>query len=273
MGLATGIANYKAASQQAKAAGEESRRAERSGREGEAFIAQAAPRAQQAIEQGFGQGREELQRGDALLQQQQQANEVAFEPERAVGQSALARLNDAVINGNQDAVQVDPGYQFRLAEGNKAIERAAAAGGSFGGGGNLKDFGRFSQGLASQEYGQAVNRLLQLQSSGSNANRANASLNTGLTGQRANAASALSSNAVNEGGSLANLYQSTAALRANARNNTAGNVSGFNLQQANALAQGTAGIGRSVDNTVKTAATFYVGGAGGLAAGKAKPEI
>ena len=33
---------------------------------------------------------------------------------------------------------MDPGYQFRLSEGQKALERSAAAGGSLGSGGTLK---------------------------------------------------------------------------------------------------------------------------------------
>jgi hypothetical protein len=55
----------------------------------------------------------------------------------------------------------DPGYQFRLAEGEKAINRAAAARGGFGGSGTIRDLARYSSDLASQEYGNAYNRALQ----------------------------------------------------------------------------------------------------------------
>ena len=54
----------------------------------------------------------------------------------------------------------DPGYQFRLAEGNKAIQRSAAARGFLQSGRTLKDLGRWSQGLAAQEYGDAYGRAL-----------------------------------------------------------------------------------------------------------------
>lgn len=55
--------------------------------------------------------------------------------------------------------EADPGYQFRQDEGNKAIERAAAARGLRMSGGAMKDMARFNQGLASQEYGNWWNRL------------------------------------------------------------------------------------------------------------------
>lgn len=54
--------------------------------------------------------------------------------------------------------QEDPGYQFRLSQGTKALERSAAArGGLLSGntGGALQNYG---QNLASQEYGNAFNR-------------------------------------------------------------------------------------------------------------------
>lgn len=54
----------------------------------------------------------------------------------------------------------DPGYQFRLKEGLGAIERSAAARGTLGTGGTLKDLMDYGQGLASQEYGNAFNRAM-----------------------------------------------------------------------------------------------------------------
>lgn len=57
-------------------------------------------------------------------------------------------------------VTEDPGYQFRMQEGQKALERSAAARGTLLTGGMLKDLGQYSQGLASQEYGNAYARRL-----------------------------------------------------------------------------------------------------------------
>lgn len=57
--------------------------------------------------------------------------------------------------------QADPGYAFRLAEGQKALERSAAARGGLISGSALKAAQRFGQGLASQEYQSAYERGLR----------------------------------------------------------------------------------------------------------------
>jgi hypothetical protein len=55
--------------------------------------------------------------------------------------------------------QADPGYQFRQAEGQKGLERSAAARGGLLSGGAVREAMRFNSGLASQEYGNAFNRF------------------------------------------------------------------------------------------------------------------
>lgn len=54
----------------------------------------------------------------------------------------------------------DPGYQFRLQEGMRALEHSAAARGGLLTGQTAKAIADYSQGLASQEYGAAYNRAL-----------------------------------------------------------------------------------------------------------------
>lgn len=54
--------------------------------------------------------------------------------------------------------QADPGYAFRVSEGQKAIERSAAARGGLQSGAALKAATRFGQDLGSQEYQNAFNR-------------------------------------------------------------------------------------------------------------------
>ena len=54
--------------------------------------------------------------------------------------------------------QQDPGYAFRLSEGQKAIERSAAARGGLQSGSALKAAARFGQDMGSQEYQNAFNR-------------------------------------------------------------------------------------------------------------------
>jgi len=52
----------------------------------------------------------------------------------------------------------DPGYAFRLAEGQKALERSAAARGGRNSGGTMKALQAHGQGMASEEYANAFNR-------------------------------------------------------------------------------------------------------------------
>jgi hypothetical protein len=54
--------------------------------------------------------------------------------------------------------QQDPGYAFRLSEGQKALDRSAAARGGLISGAALKAAGRYGQDMASQEYQNAFNR-------------------------------------------------------------------------------------------------------------------
>jgi hypothetical protein len=90
------------------------------------------------------------------------------------GQGASNRLSDLLgLSGNTGADQygflsqrfgmddfnADPGYQFRLEQGQNAVERANSARGNLLSGAGLKDMDRFTQGLASQEYGNAYNRF------------------------------------------------------------------------------------------------------------------
>jgi hypothetical protein len=95
----------------------------------------------------------------ADLQREQFERQIELqEPWRRAGINALGRLGTG-FTGQVDLTQ-DPGYAFRLEQGQKALDRSAAArGGLISGntGGALQQFG---QGLASQEYQNAYNRAL-----------------------------------------------------------------------------------------------------------------
>ena len=82
-----------------------------------------------------------------------------LEPYRTAGTKALERLSGAMGLGGQGSQQqmleMDPGYGFRLGEGLKALERMQASRGNFLSGGALKAGQRFAQDTASQEYGNA----------------------------------------------------------------------------------------------------------------------
>lgn len=54
--------------------------------------------------------------------------------------------------------RTDPGYAFRLSEGQKALDRSAAMRGGLISGRAMKEAQRYGQDVASQEYGNAFNR-------------------------------------------------------------------------------------------------------------------
>ena len=97
----------------------------------------------------------------ADLQREQFERQMELQaPFREVGLRALNKLEGAseYTPFGMAQFQADPGYGFRFDQGQKALERSAAArGGLISGntGGALQQFG---QGLASQEYQNAFNR-------------------------------------------------------------------------------------------------------------------
>lgn len=110
---------------------------------------------------------------NAQLQATREA-QAKLEPWYQAGGSALNRLQELLgIGGNRNAAdfgkeardfgaadfQTDPGYQFRLDQGQKALERSASRIGGIGSGKFLKDAMDYNQGQASSEYNNAFNRF------------------------------------------------------------------------------------------------------------------
>lgn len=83
------------------------------------------------------------------------------EPWRTAGSEALAGMKSEDFKRDFSAAdfQQDPGYAFRMAEGQKALERSAAAKGGLQGGAFGKALSRYGQDFASNEYGNAYNRF------------------------------------------------------------------------------------------------------------------
>jgi hypothetical protein len=59
-----------------------------------------------------------------------------------------------------EGMYADPGYQFRLDQGRKALEQSAAGKGTLRTGGSLRDLISYGQQMGSQEYGNVFNRAL-----------------------------------------------------------------------------------------------------------------
>jgi hypothetical protein len=87
------------------------------------------------------------------------------------GKGALtAQQNLMGLNGNVDVnaeLSKDPGYQFRLAQGQKSFDSSSLASrAGFGSGGAFKAANDYNQGNASQEYGNRLNQLAGLSGTG-----------------------------------------------------------------------------------------------------------
>jgi hypothetical protein len=97
----------------------------------------------------------------ADLQQEQFERQVELQtPFREVGVRALPELEAAsrYTPFGMSQFQADPGYAFRLSEGQKQLDRMAAIRGGQISGSSLKAAARFGQEMGSQEYSNAFNR-------------------------------------------------------------------------------------------------------------------
>ena len=95
-----------------------------------------------------------------ISQTQFEQTRADYAPWRAAGEQALNKLipmADYKMFGPEQ-FSADPGYGFRLAEGQKALDRQAAARGGLISGGALKAATRYGQDMGSQEYNNAFNR-------------------------------------------------------------------------------------------------------------------
>jgi hypothetical protein len=108
---------------------------------------------------------EATDRATELQRQQYEQNIARQQPFLQGGTEDYNRLRSLMSGGPsaaQNFLQMDPGYQFRLSEGMKALDRQAAARGGLISGGALKAAQRYGQDLGSQEFGAAYNRLAGL---------------------------------------------------------------------------------------------------------------
>ena len=95
-----------------------------------------------------------------LQYKQYQENVARQKPFYDVGVNALPELVAAskYTPFGMQQFQQDPGYAFRLKEGQQALDRQAAARGGLISGGALKAATRYGQEMGSQEYTNAFNR-------------------------------------------------------------------------------------------------------------------
>lgn len=154
-----------------------------------------------------------------LQYKQYQENVVRQKPFYDVGVNALPELVAAsrYTPFTMDKFQADPGYAFRLSEGQKALDRQAAARGGLISGAALKAATRYGQDMSSQEFTNAFNRY-QIE------NQAKLNPLQSLTGMGQTTANTLGTSGQQMASNVGEAQQSAAAARA----------SGY-VGQANAL--------------------------------------
>jgi hypothetical protein len=143
---------------------------------------------------------ESADRATELQQRMYEESVARQQPFLQTGTEMFNRLA-ALQRGGPEAqqfLQMDPGYQFRLSEGMKALERSAAARGGLMSGATGKALQRYGQDLGSQEFGAAYNRLASLANVGPQA------------------AGVMSNLGQNYATNVGNIYQQQGATAANA---------------------------------------------------------
>lgn len=159
---------------------------------------------------------------NALQREMFETNRQDMMPWLEAGRSALTNymgemgLGDA---GFQSQFQATPGYDFLVKEGEKGVMNNLSALGMRDSGAALKSLTQFRTGLASQEYGNYMNRLGAL--SGVGQTQANT---LGQMGQ--NVATNMGNNIQNAGTARASGYMGAANAWSNALGGVGNNVSG-----------------------------------------------
>lgn len=167
------------------------------------------------------------------MYQQQRTDQ---EPWRQAGVKALGQMEspDFQKTFSLNDFQQDPGYQFRLAEGTKALNAAAAARGMANSGATMKALSNYNQNFASNEYQNAYNRFNNDASTRFNRLSALAGVGQTANNQLASAGSNYANAAGNNMMGAANASSAATMAGANATNQA---ISGFgnSLMQYNMM--------------------------------------
>lgn len=174
-------------------------------------------------------------------------------PYTAAGRDALATLQQMMADGPGEFTE-DPGYQFRLEQGNQNILSNAAATGNLASGRTMKALQEFGQDYASHEYQNFINRYYQslqpyqfLTSVGQSA--------AALQGNNAMAAGAnIGNTQMQMGTNLASIYNAQGANLAGIYNNMGTNLANVYQGQANSAADTAMTLGNiSAANSINQA--------------------
>ena len=161
--------------------------------------------------------------------EQQRADQ---EPWREAGELALDQILAGIKDGSFDpsnfVFEEDPGYQFRKAEGQKALDRRQLAGGNFMSGQGIKESERYNQNFASDEYDRAYARAAGAKTT--NFNQLSAVARTGqiandsVTASRDRMGSRVGQSYLNSGNAMASGYLRAGEAQASMYSNIAGSA-------------------------------------------------
>lgn len=138
-----------------------------------------------------------------------------------------------------------PGFQFRLGEGLKALEKSAAARGTLLTGGTAKGLERYAQDFASNEYANQYNRLFGEAQERYRQAAGITGLGLQAQGQRAGQLSGLAQLGLNAAGQQAGSGSQYAGLAGTLLSGQAGNIGNAITGQGNAQSAGTIASGNA----------------------------
>lgn len=237
-----------------------------------------AGRQEDAIRQAQQQALEELRRGKTegitALKEGQAAAVPALEsyygrgvgfqePYMGAGTGATNQLAALFGQGGAytqqptlEQLQMDPGYAFRLQQGQRAMESALGSSGMRGSGAALKAATRYGQEAGSQEYQNAYARFM--------ANRAQAVQGLqNLAGTGAGAANVASGLAGQTAGNLSNVYTGTAGNIANTAIGVGNQLASTYANTGNQLANVYGNLGQGLGQGAANIGSIYAQGAMG----------
>lgn len=172
----------------------------------------------------------------ATSNSQFQQNRQDAMPWHDAGVTALGDLSAGVAPGGEfnhnfgiADFEKDPGYQFRMDEGQRGVEAGAAARGGLLNGGTLKALTRYGQGFASNEYSNAYNRFNNDQT-----------------------------NRFNRLSSIAGIGQTATRDVANMGTQNAQYIGNNQIQAGNARASGYVGSANAINNGMQTLGNWYM---------------
>ena len=207
-----------------------------------------------SLREGQGTARADVQRSmddvNALIMSQQPQIETTQDvaasyltPYYQAGTAGLGQLQQlAMGQGVPEFLATNPAYQFRQQEAQKALERSAAARGGLLSGQFAKALQERSQGLASEEFGNAFNRLSGVVGMGQQAGQQLTGLRE-RTGERLlNMTAGRAENRAQAGRLQAGISQGFAGSLADLMRSRGDAVATGQIGQANAYNQGLANL-------------------------------